>query len=41
MKKNLKLGGLEGAVIPPYGSRAKPWWRPGGKASGNSKDLVL
>ena len=24
-----------------YGSRAKPWWRPGGQVPGSSKDLVL
>ena len=27
--------------MPPYGSRPKPWWGPGGKAPGNSKDLIL
>ena len=25
----------------PYGSRAKPWWRPGGKASRSSKDYLF
>ena len=34
-------GVWEGAVMPPYGSRPKPWWGPGGKAPGNSKDLIL
>ena len=34
-------GVREGAVMPPYGSRPKPWWGPGGKAPGNSKDLIL
>ena len=29
------------AVMPPYVSRAKPWWGPGGKAPEISKDLVL
>ena len=29
------------AVKPPYGSPYKSWWRPGGKAPGSSKDLVL
>ena len=34
-------GGRGGAVMPPYGSRAKPWWGPGGKATGSPKNLVL
>ena len=29
------------AVIPPYGSRANPFWGPEGKAPGSSKDLAL
>ena len=29
------------AVMPPYGSKIKPWWRPCGKAPGSSKDLVF
>ena len=30
-----------GTVHPSYGSRAKPWWGPCGKAPRSSKDLVL
>ena len=34
-------GVWRGAVMHPYGSRAKPWWRPGGKASRSSKDYLF
>ena len=41
----ISAGGLErrgeGAVLPRYGSRAKPWWGPGSKAPRSSNDLVL
>ena len=29
-----------GACDAPYVSRAKPWWEPGAKASGSSKNLL-
>ena len=32
--------GREGVVMPPYGSRAKPWWGSGSKSPGSSKDFV-
>ena len=35
------FGGGGGAVMPPYGSRAKPCREPGSKAPRNFKDLVL
>ena len=37
----ISAGGFGEAVMPPYGSWAKPWWGPGSKASGSSEDLVL
>ena len=38
--RSISAGGLEGAMMSPYGSRAKPWWESGGKALGSSKNLV-